>query len=121
MRSRAFRMALLVFQAIWLNAIVPGHTRGVVTLTGSEQRGTTMAAGAHCCPAKGSSKNPAAPAKGSGNCAVCYFAARITPPPVIDLTLPPLMRTEVRVEVLPASADSAPLAATLFERGPPGV
>src|SRR4051812_47753099 len=102
MRSRGFCIALLVFQAVWLNAIVPGHTRGVVTLPGmSCDAGPTVAAGARCCPAKGSSKAPAAPADRSAHCAVCYFAARITPPPVIDLTPPPLARTEIRVEVLP--------------------
>jgi hypothetical protein len=120
MRSRAFRIALLAFQAIWLNAIVPGHTRGVVTLGGATCHTSTVAQHG-CCPSKASSKQPAVPTKPSAQCAVCHFAARITPPPVIDLRPPPLALTSQRVEIIPRSADSADLPPAYYGRGPPVV
>jgi hypothetical protein len=126
---RAFTFALLAFQAIWLNAVVPGHTRGVVTLCGAGGASPAPAVAASgpkhtaCCPTKKPATDAAsdsAPAdQKADHCAVCHFAARVTPPPVFDFTLPALARTSIRVEVVPASADSADLPPAFYGRGPP--
>jgi len=96
MRGRTFRIALLVFQALWLNVIMPGHRRGIVALPGEACHAQTAGAveATHCCSSSGTDKRPDAPTKNSGDpalhCSLCYFAARVTPPPVVDLTPPPL-------------------------------
>lgn len=95
MRWRTPKIAFLLFQALWLNVIVPGHQRGVVALPGEscatcEQ---AQASSDDCCPMEAKSKPQKAPApKGDPalHCAICYFAARVTPPETIDLTPPPL-------------------------------
>ena len=65
MFGRPFRILLLAFQAVWLGAIVPGHTRGVVTLPGSEPAGGGCCASAdeRSCHA-GGSKGPSKGSKG---------------------------------------------------------
>jgi hypothetical protein len=98
MRLRAGSIALLVFQAIWLNAILPGHERGVVTLGGADPAASCHAprksAPAHaCCPSSSAADGEEQPAPGEGGraarCAVCHFAARLTPPPPVDLVPAP--------------------------------
>src|SRR5687767_12058669 len=103
MRSRLFRILFVAFQAVWLNAVVPGHTRGVVTIGTGPGVATTEAASCHvarpashrCCPIEqakkdGAKKDDAPTSEQKGRCAVCVFAARVTPPPVFDLA-PPAM------------------------------
>jgi len=86
MLVRPGRLALLVFQAIWLVIILPAHTRGTVTVPGSDN------ARPSCCQpstrnGKSSGKAPADDR--AARCAICFFAARIAPPAVIDLSPPP--------------------------------
>jgi len=106
MRSRAFRIAMIVFQAVWLNAILPGHTRGIVTLPGGPDdcASCALAAGTatdHCCPTADrdghpvDGKAPISPGR-AWRCAICHFAARLTVPPVIDLRPPALELAAVR-------------------------
>jgi hypothetical protein len=86
-RHRWLRIAILVFEAFWLNVLVPGHQRGCVALPGAQ----AVAA----CPLCDSA-TPAAHSKShtpvdrSGTCAICFFAAHLSVPPTIDLSLPPL-------------------------------
>src|SRR4051794_40481762 len=97
MRFRPGHLALLLFQAIWLNVIVPGHTRGVVALPGADCQACDAAAAslptrASCCdssPTRSQRQTPN-PSGRASRCAVCAFAARLTVPPVIDLTPPAL-------------------------------
>ena len=109
MRWRPGHLALLIFQIIWLNVILPGHMRGIVTLPGS---GACEESGSSCCSAKKNS-NPSKPGQSNGNraarCAICYFAARVTPPPVVDLRPPAL-------ELLAIQSPPARLEAISLER-----
>jgi hypothetical protein len=91
MRWRPWHLLFIAFQAIWLNIIIPGHTRGAMPMIGSAcddvacqsaPTQTTHAACEHC-------KIPNAPAKNHG-CAICAFAATLATPPPFDLSLPPL-------------------------------
>src|SRR4051812_27410049 len=88
MRGRIGRVALLIFQALWLNVILPGHTRGIITLPGA----ACADSGSGCCAKAKSSEQetPAKPNRRAAACAVCFFAARLSTPDVVDLSPPPL-------------------------------
>jgi hypothetical protein len=94
MRRRGLSIALLVFEALWLNVIVPGHTRGIVPLPGSAcpRCQAKLALAGH--DGLGTSRQHPDDQKPcgdpAGNCAICHFAVRLTLPPVIDLTPPRL-------------------------------
>ncbi|HEX8525172.1 MAG TPA: hypothetical protein VF669_23175 [Tepidisphaeraceae bacterium] len=115
MFSRPGRISLLLFQLVWLNVILPGHTRGAVTLP---QAGT----GGACCGHRenaGEKSIPPKPAKDPAHCAVCFFAARLTLPENIDLTPPPLNLLAI---LTPQQADcvtSIALATCFDGRAPP--
>jgi hypothetical protein len=127
-RRRLDIFALLVFQAIWLNVIVPGHTRGVVTLAGTSPAVESCHAVAKtkCCPSKGTSddeksdsESPVDEGERKANCAVCYFAARIAPPPAVDLLPSPLEIVRPSPPVPSHLVDSLDTLPTYYGRGPP--
>jgi hypothetical protein len=132
MFGRPFRIFLLAFQAVWLGAIVPGHTRGVVTLPGSEPAagGCCASAEAKACHADGSpadgENRPGDGKRGAGDpagraarCALCFFAARLTLPPVIDLAAPALELLAVLSADVPPDVVSRPPLLPYLARGPP--
>src|SRR5687767_12649041 len=83
---------LLLFEALWLNAFLPGHTRGVVKLAdgGCCQPKT-------CCDTSRKSES-GTPQPNGGQCAVCFFAARLANAPAFVMQVPP-----------PALLDEAPV------------
>src|SRR5580700_6728923 len=92
MRRRGLCVALAIFEAIWLNVIVPGHRRGIVQMPGA-----SSAAICPCCcceqpsaPSHPNGSKQDAPSGPAGTCAICNFAAHLSVPPVIDFTPPPL-------------------------------
>ena len=117
MRGRIGRIALLIFQAVWLNVVLPGHTRGIITLPGSD-----CADSSSCCASRKTHAKPDAPARPTprpGACAVCFFAARLSLPETVDLT-PPALGLVAIAEIPPAH--EIPHAPPLFcfdGRGPP--
>jgi hypothetical protein len=85
---RTLRWTFILFQFVWLNIVTPGHIRGLVTV-GNEARSESAKSSTHgCCHADGpadssdSSKAPAPTDEQKRNCAVCFFAAGLTLPPV---------------------------------------
>ena len=94
MLRRAAILALVIFELIWLNVIIPGHTRGCVTMPCGCSEGSAASAAAVACPlcaaaeAKGSHHSPT-PADRE-HCALCFFAAHLSIPPAIDLSAPRL-------------------------------
>jgi hypothetical protein len=121
-RGRGFRIALLCFQFIWLNVIIPGHQRGVVELpSGCPSCHTDHApVERSCCNSSDKGKTPV---KGdpAAHCAICFFAARVSSPPVIDFTHPPL-RLTARIDVPgPVVIHVPQFIATYDACGPPGV
>ena len=123
MRWRTLRVLVLVFQALWLNVIVPGHRRGVVALPGEScaacERGKV--AEGECCEMDGGKQRQEAP-KGDPalHCAVCYFAARVTPAEFVDLSLPPLGYLHEVEGVGVESRVGVGVVWTYDGRGPPG-
>jgi len=130
-RVKPLRWCFILFQCVWLNAVLPGHTRGVVTLpgTGGDARaagaGAAAAAGeTHACcsgAAKTTGKNNGTPARKppTGSCAICFFAAHMaTPPPAIDPPAPLGLR-EILPAHAPATARSFAYPFAYLGRGPP--
>jgi hypothetical protein len=119
--KRAALICLLIYQAIFLNVVLPGHTRGAITLTGNSS-GTTTASCGGCC-AEGNSEKPDQKRSPSGkdreNCALCHMAARITPAPAISLTLPKLGEIELLPVVSAMKADSLEQRLAYYGRAPP--
>jgi hypothetical protein len=121
--GRAFRICFIAFQAIWLNAVVPGHTRGVVTL-GCESDACEHTVKPHsCCPPAAASKNdkPSPTPEQKARCAVCAFAARVTTPPTVSFVPPRLELLCVADVVAARHVESADLRLTYLGRAPPQV
>jgi hypothetical protein len=134
MLRRAAILALLVFQSAWLNIVLPGHTRGVVTLGdyrgGAKSQSCHVAEPTSCCAGGGTSaaaesqdasddsKKPAERGRES-HCAVCFFATKVSLPPAIDLTLAPLGLAEVRPVPICESAASVAVPLVYHGRAPP--
>jgi hypothetical protein len=109
MRLRAARVLLLAFEIVWLNVIVPGHHRGVVSLPGEACPNCTALADSplRCATCAKPHRDDSHPARdAAAHCAVCHFAARVTLPPVIDLTPPKLELLESQ----PMAAVATPLS-----------
>ena len=120
MFRRAALISLLLFQTVWLTAVLPGHTRGVVTLPGYKS-----AAGhevSDCChPAPAGKNDPSQPADPTraAHCAICFFAARLTVPVVIDLTPRALELAFVRPVPVAERVASLEFIPTYLGRAPP--
>ncbi len=88
---RCFTIALVVFEAFFLNVVIPGHQRGIVQLPGANS--APIATCPFCCADESSGHSgskPGSPAGPPGTCAICSFAAQLSLPPVVDFSLPPL-------------------------------
>jgi len=94
MLRRAGIIALSIFELVWLNVVIPGHTRGAVTMPCGCSTATSTASCPFCDPAAGN--KPAgshhSPTPGDReHCALCFFAAHLTIPPAVDLWAPRLL------------------------------
>lgn len=121
MLSRLGRVALLVFQAVWFNIILPGHARGIVTVPGCpacQQESTCP----FCHVTTKPKKAPADPRdhdKRAANCAICAFAARVTVEVPPDLRPPPLRLVGIAAAPLAQVAPQLSLLPTYDGRAPP--
>jgi hypothetical protein len=119
MRWRPGHLALVVFQAIWLNVVLPGHTRGALPLAGTDCDACLHRAEPHCCPPRQQPPQDRPTSKQKANCALCAFAARVTPPPPITAAPVPspcsVALAESPAQVV-ASLDCLP---TYYANGPP--
>jgi hypothetical protein len=95
MFRRAGIIALVIFELIWLNVIIPGHTRGAVTMPCGCPCETSASATCPLCDAgadlraNGSHHTPTPSDR--ANCALCFFAAHLSIPPALDLSAPELL------------------------------
>ena len=122
MRSRAARVAILLFQALWLNVVLPGHQRGVVALPGSECPNCRLALATAChsgCATTPADSNRSVPGDPASHCAICQFAAMLSLPPVIDLSPPVHHFLELRTIPVAECLVSLPFPATYDGRAPP--
>jgi hypothetical protein len=116
MRGRPLRISILVVQVVWLNAVLPGHTRGQVVLPGGETAIVLRTCNDPTRPCH--SRDPSSPGR-KARCAVCFFAIRMVSVPVIVLTAPEM--TLLATLPMPEAAVPADAGRTLPERdrGPP--
>jgi hypothetical protein len=123
------RALLTVFNIVWLCAVVPGHTRGIVKLPGVASNtpvvGTTAGSTASCHPSVTAGhchpKRPdGKPKNDSAHCAVCHLAARLANPPALP---PPIAAPQRLAMVMAAEADSLislPIVLPYDALAPPG-
>ncbi len=122
MWTRAGRILFILYQAIFLNIVLPGHTRGSITLTGkSDNALQSSAAGCSCCVRKNdrTQKSNAPTPRDRANCAICHLAARITLPPTISFSLSPLGLVETLALPAPVHFDAFQFIPIYDGRGPP--
>jgi hypothetical protein len=114
-------LLLALFQAFWLNVLLPGHTRGQIVMPGTPAAQAT--ASHSCCEADdGTSptKKSDAPSKDRvSNCALCAFAAHMTVPPVLDLTFRPTDLLCLLPEPRTQSVTTLELVLAYLGRAPP--
>jgi hypothetical protein len=91
---RLLRLILAIYVFAWLNIIVPGHTRGAITVAGSEKTGKTQLAS--CCStstSKSKDGNPTPDQK--QRCGVCFVAAIYTIPVIYRFHVDLLELTQI--------------------------
>ena len=116
---RSLRWSFILFQLLWLNAVLPGHTRGAVTMPGS----TPAAAGAgdSCCSTSHDAKKQSPTPDQQKRCAVCYFAIGLHLPPAISFDQLQLGLISTLPIPPPAAFDSARTILPFHGRAPPAV
>jgi hypothetical protein len=124
-RARPFAMALLLYQVLFFNVFLPGHTRGSITLSGKH---TADSSPCCCCccghenpDTKKSDSKQVPSQRDKEECAICHFAARVLPTPVVSFVLPELGLLETRPLVSPSVPVPADLVRTYLSRGPPAL
>ena len=125
MRSNPVRLSILLWFAGWMLVVMPGHTRGIVRLPGSEPSEQSRQASCckpkpSCCDKDRSEDGPARPTDPAKHCAICFLSAHLTDPPPVLLYTPYLGELE-ELAFLVESSISDDLAAPqlLRGRGPP--
>jgi hypothetical protein len=113
--TRSILGLLLVYQAFFLNVLLPGHTRGAITVDGKH-----TPAACCCCGGKPAGGDPAVPSqRDRDHCALCQFAGVLTPDPVVQLVIAELGLLDVLPTPAPAVAESRDLVTTYLACGPP--
>jgi hypothetical protein len=117
---KVFIFVLAAFWTLWMNVLLPGHTRGLITVAGYQEGAAAKA----CCmdeEGAGEKKSQGPSKERVANCALCAFAAHLTTPPVLDLVARPgdllCLLPEPRVE----GVTTLELVLAYMERGPPEV
>jgi hypothetical protein len=145
-RFRATAIFLLVFQAIWLNVILPGHTRGLIALgefaaqpTPAAEAGNAgrtghdlhtdasccapppvvEAAAGGCCGTAPAKSGGEAPARRAAHCAVCFFAVTMAVATPVDLRPPALEMLEILPPPASPAVPAIDFLSTYFACGPP--
>ncbi len=112
---RSVRILFILWQAAWLNVVVPGHTRGAITLPDGVPHS--------CCSQNGMQHDqPASPTQNDrAHCAICYFAAGLSTPVYFEFHLNLLGFREVAT--FPRVHQPVPADCNLpyFPCGPPTV
>jgi hypothetical protein len=114
LRSLPIRLALLVFEAVWLGVIVPGHQRGAVLTPGA-----TSCCCCHCSALPSTPGHPTQQQK--DQCAICSFFAHLILPPVVDFHLDRLCLAQRLPIHAPETFQSVFLQRTPPCRGPPAL
>lgn len=113
--------SIILFQFLWLNVIIPGHTRGMITLPGALASCDTESSTASCCtiPTDDDHDDKTPTPEQRRCCAVCYVAARYTLPPTFQIDLAPadLIQDAPQHAITQVASRHIPLP--YFPSGPP--
>ncbi len=124
-RSNTLRIAVLLWFAVWLLLVMPGHKRGIVTVPGAEQaQASCCEPGPSCCDALAESAcctpdddRPADPAR---HCAICFLKSHLNNPPPVTLYTPFLGELdELTFPIESSIADDQAAPLRLRGRAPP--
>jgi hypothetical protein len=111
---RIVLFGLVLYQAFFLNVLLPGHTRGAVRI------GTQSAGRDSCCGrAPSQDKRDTPTPRERSNCAVCHFMARMTSVLPVDLTLAKLGLVESLAFPSPQVVEALKFVPTYHGRAPP--
>lgn len=112
---KLLRLILACYVFAFFAIIVPGHTRGIVTVAGSQ-------AGIGCCASDASSGPTDGPTPTQrANCAVCHIAAMYTVPPVYVFYVEPLDRVEALNDFAVPQLFSLIFPTPFWPVGPPAI
>ena len=115
--------SLILFQFLWLNVVIPGHTRGAITIPDTTTGARTIAPADSCCALPAPSPDGADDDRPSPDerrrCAVCYQAAGYTLPPVFNIDLAPVGLSACVHERPTMQVASRHIPLPYFPAGPP--
>jgi len=103
---------VIFFQFVWLNIVLPVHTRGIVTIGESCDSRS-------CCAHKDGKSHHTPTREDQKHCAICAFAAALSIPPAMDATLDLIGRGRIADFGQPDVVHVVQIALTLHERAPP--
>lgn len=118
--------ALIFFQVVWMNVIIPGHIRGAVTLpdrkaAARQEMGPKVLDAGGCCASligkKDKTRTPTSEER--QRCAVCFVAAGYSLPPVYGFDLTPNGTAIETVVAFVQRIESPAFPRTYDATGPP--
>jgi hypothetical protein len=116
--SRVFCAFLLAYQFLFLNVVLPGHTRGAITLSGKSSVHSLADLGCpFCARSNDSKKSPTR--QDQSDCAICHLALRITLELPVDLRLTDLGLLYIARPCATATPFAAAVISLPLCRGPP--
>jgi hypothetical protein len=102
----------------WFGVVVPGHTRGMLTMPGGA--GDSPSVRGSCCAASPEPEQPCKPTRDQQRrCAVCYVAANYTVPVVHAFDLDPADWVAITNVAAQAQLESLDFPAPYWPVGPP--
>jgi hypothetical protein len=114
-RFRPLHIFLLFFEFVFLNVVIPAHTRGSITIDCPECR--TVAVCPYCKSAPHSQPTP----EQQQHCAICNFAMHLMLPPVIDYRPAALRLAELLPVAQPVTFKIFAIPTPYHGRAPPAV
>ena len=113
---RQFRAILSAYVLVWFTMVVPSHTRGVVTVPGSDSRSISSTSASSCCHPQKSDKPTKEQRK---RCAVCFVASALSTPVAYVTEMRPIDCIGIARPVCEAQVLSEDFPRPYWPTGPP--
>lgn len=114
------RIILSGYVLVWLTFVVPGHTRGKITIPGADSISVSLQQDS-CCSVKSppSSSDHTPTQDERKRCAVCYAVACFMPAPPLVVYSTPLALIELSHDRAAAQVSSVSFPAPFWPTAPP--